>query len=103
LSVTALLFFVINVTKAFSGGNKSRNIRAVFGATGAYMVNFPEPVTEFSLMVQGLHSDAMTILLFVVGFVTYMLCIIIRKFKRTYLHYRASHIKSKSIIYLEFL
>lgn len=118
MSVVALMYFIANVTKAFSG--TSHNYRRKLSQweywrdtgrirrdflLGAYIISFPEPVTEFASIVHMLHWDVMAIIIFVVGFVSYMLGKIIYLFRRTWenrLRY-ARQIKSKSVIYLEFL
>ena len=80
LSVLALLFFISNVTKAFSGENnlprrvvpifkKSKYILNNSFVLGSFVLNFPDAATEYCLLVHNLHFEVMAILLFVVGFV----------------------------------
>jgi hypothetical protein len=111
MSVVALGFFIYNITRAFSGKNERprytarRAIRYSSSSfiLGAYVFKFPEPVTEFGLLAQGLHFDVCAVIFFVVVFVSYMLRTILRIFKRTFFHRRAKQIKSKAVVYLEFL
>ena len=112
MSVVALGFFIYNVTRAFSGKNerprhtiRRRTMRYSSSSLvlAAYVFKFPEPVTEFGLLAQGLHFDVCAVIFFVVVFVSYMLRTILRLFKRTFFHRRAKQIKSKAVVYLEFL
>jgi heme/copper-type cytochrome/quinol oxidase subunit 1/heme/copper-type cytochrome/quinol oxidase subunit 2 len=104
LSVVALFFFILNVYKAFTVNNKSRPKKYYRAALiFAFVVNFPEPATEFSLITQNLHFEVTAVLIFVVGFVTYMLTKIIYLFKQSAFWQVAVQLTSKSIIYLEFL
>jgi len=103
LSVIALIFFIVNVAKAFSGKNKNHAIKSWCFVPAAFTISFPEAATEFAWLVQNLHYEVMAIIVFVVCFVTYMLVRIITAFKRTLSRRFATQITSKSIIYLEFL
>jgi len=73
-------------------------------------LDFPEPATEFAVLLQNVHFEVMAIIIFVVLFVTYMLIRIIFMFKKPLERDlssegrdHAEQIVSKSIIYLEFL
>jgi cytochrome c oxidase subunit 1 len=103
LSVVALFFFIVNVTNAFTKKNNLYKSKAFSIVPAAFVVNFPEAATDFTLLVQNLHFDVMAVIIFVVCFVTYLLIRIIYLFQQT-LEWRFSEqITSKSIIYLEFL
>jgi cytochrome c oxidase subunit 1 len=104
LSVIALIFFIVNVTKAFSGKNTNYARKSWhFVPAATFTISFPEAATDFAWLVQNLHYEVMAIIVFVVCFVTYMLVRIITAFKRTLSRRFATQITSKSVIYLEFL
>lgn len=110
MSVVALGFFIGNVIRAFTGKNerpksrlRARRYSSSSLVIAAYVFNFPAPVTEYGMLTQGLHFDVCAVAFFVVVFVSYMLQTIIRTFKRTFFHRKARQIKSKAVVYLEFL
>jgi hypothetical protein len=83
LSVVALFFFIVNVTNAFTKKNNLYKSKAFSIVPAAFVVNFPEAATDFTLLVQNLHFDVMAVIIFVVCFVTYLLIRIIYLFQQT--------------------
>jgi len=79
-----------------------RSRMARYSLIPAFVISFPEPVTELAVMNHGLHLEVMVIISFVVCFVSYALLRIIYLFKVTDLGQVAKQLKLKSLLYLEF-